>query len=71
VNGVRLGLDATAEQYANVIGNLFRDRDRYEEMSMAAFQEYETRLNWRAGVNSLIALLEECLAPRYKAVHRV
>jgi glycosyltransferase involved in cell wall biosynthesis len=61
VNGVRLGLDATAEQYANVISNLFRDRDRYEEMSMAAFQEYETRLNWRVGVNSLIALLEECL----------
>jgi glycosyltransferase involved in cell wall biosynthesis len=62
MNGICLSLEATADEYAREIYKLFVDRDRYEHMGIDSFCEYETRLNWRTAVTSLIHLMKECTA---------
>lgn len=61
VNGIRLPLAATAEDYAREILRMFRDQDFYEGLCLTSFEEFETRLNWRTSVRSLIQLMAECV----------
>lgn len=59
VNGMTFALQAPVKEYCDYIVNLMRDRKRYEEMALASFHEYETRLNWSSAVNSVSKLIQE------------
>ncbi len=48
VTGLLLPLDASPDDYANRILALWRQRDDYLAMCLAARRKYETRLNWSA-----------------------
>ncbi len=59
INGQTFALDATVQVYCDYIVNLFQNRQHYEEMALASFHEYETRLNWEAAVKRVGDLLIE------------
>ena len=46
LNGYRLGLDATGQDFADKILSTFRETERYRAMRRRARQKYETDLNW-------------------------
>jgi glycosyltransferase involved in cell wall biosynthesis len=45
-NGYLLESDATANDYANIITSVFRDKEKYIELRRSSRIEFETRLNW-------------------------
>lgn len=57
-NGLLLPAAAEAPEYAAAIIAIWRDRQRYAAMQLAARQAYETRLNWQAWG----AVLEQVIA---------
>jgi glycosyltransferase involved in cell wall biosynthesis len=59
VNGVRLPLTASAENYADHIWQLFHDRSAYRSMALAGWEEYKRRLNWETSISSLLPLLAQ------------
>ena len=48
VNGKLFSVDDDIETIAEAIYNLFNDYDSYVELARSAFNEYTTRLNWKA-----------------------
>ncbi len=61
LNGMTFGLAAPVEAYCKYIVEVMRDYSRYENLALASFNEYETRLNWRSAVNTATQLIEEFL----------
>lgn len=59
VNGACLPSSAAAGDFAALIRTWFEDPAAYEALSVGAFREYESRLNWTASVRALIALCQE------------
>jgi glycosyltransferase involved in cell wall biosynthesis len=56
INGVTLPSDATATHYASVIADILCNPGMYSRLSRGARGEYETRLNWDVGVQTLLGL---------------
>jgi glycosyltransferase involved in cell wall biosynthesis len=46
VTGALFDVDAPSEEYADSVWRMMEDRRRYEEMALAAFDEYERNLSW-------------------------
>jgi glycosyltransferase involved in cell wall biosynthesis len=46
-NGQLFSLEQGAESYADYIDLLFSSKEQYRDLSIAAYQEYNTRLNWQ------------------------
>jgi glycosyltransferase involved in cell wall biosynthesis len=61
VNGMTFALDAAVSEYCTYIVDLMRDPGRYEELALASFNEYETRLNWGSAVKTVSGLMGELL----------
>ena len=61
VNGVRIPLTASADDYAKQILQLFDDRKAYTSMALAGWEEYRQRLNWETSISSLLSLLGQGL----------
>jgi glycosyltransferase involved in cell wall biosynthesis len=61
LNGKTFALQAKPEDYCAYVVKLMRDLPRYEELALASFNEYETRLNWRTAVNTTAGLIKEIL----------
>jgi len=59
VNGMTFGLDASIQIYADYIVDLMHDRQRYDALSLSAYQEYETRLNWKSATKQVKTLIAE------------
>jgi glycosyltransferase involved in cell wall biosynthesis len=59
LNGKLFPLSATATDYADHIFNLFSNYDRYEELALSSFHEFQTRLNWNSSGKALFALLND------------
>jgi len=57
INGMTFGLDAPIRVYCDYIVSLFQDRARYEELALSAYNEYVTRLNWKAATGNIRNLL--------------
>lgn len=55
-SGVLLPPDATPAQYASVMAEILSSPDVYARLSRGARREFETRLNWDAGVQTLLNL---------------
>lgn len=58
INGMTFGLDASVETYGQYIMNLMQHYDEYEKLALSAFNEYETRLNWKTAAHSVIQLIQ-------------
>lgn len=59
LNGMTFGLDDSVKTYCDYIVNVFHDRKRYENMALAAYNEYVTRLNWKVSADRVKRLLED------------
>ncbi len=57
-NGYTLPLDASGEDYANLIAQNLSDSSHYQQLVLASRQEYETRLNWARWADSVSPLIE-------------
>lgn len=53
-NGYALPPAARGEDYARVVRDLWRDRERYSALSRTSRDEYEARLNWGAWAAAMI-----------------
>jgi glycosyltransferase involved in cell wall biosynthesis len=59
VNGYTFDPQASADDYCRAVTDLFAGYSRYREMALAAFNEYESRLNWTVAARTVKRLLAE------------
>lgn len=59
VNGMTFGLDAPVDTYCNYIVNTLANREQYQQLALAAFNEFETRLNWQVAADSVVRMIKE------------
>ncbi len=59
VNGMTFGLNAPIEHYRDYIISLMHNYSRYEEMALAAFHEYDSRLNWNAAIAAVSGMIRK------------
>jgi glycosyltransferase involved in cell wall biosynthesis len=59
VNGIRLPLTSSAENYSEHIWRLFHDSTAYRSMALAGWEEYGQRLNWDVAISTLLLLLAQ------------
>jgi len=64
INGVTLPPSAQPDDYAKEIQRLFANRSAYKQLASGAFREYQTRLNWRSGVDQLLTLAKQAVGNR-------
>ncbi len=59
VNGKLFRPGAHVSEYCAYVSDLMSDRRRYEELSLSAFNEFRTRLDWNVGAATVKTLMEE------------
>ncbi len=57
VNGKLFDLHSASIEYSEYIFDIFTNYDRYQELALSAFNEYESRLNWRVSGQKVKDLL--------------
>ncbi|MBW4554044.1 MAG: glycosyltransferase family 4 protein [Aphanocapsa sp. GSE-SYN-MK-11-07L] len=57
LNGKLFDQDADSNEYCEYIYNIFTNYARYKELALSAFNEYESRLNWRVSGKRIKELL--------------
>ena len=57
VNGYRLPLEAGGEVYANLIREIFTDKDRYQKLIRSSRAKYENELNWNVWGEKVRAII--------------
>ncbi|MDB5406171.1 MAG: glycosyltransferase, family [Rhodospirillales bacterium] len=62
VTGVCLPPDSSAEEFGRTMLEIFGDRRRYEAMALRSYDEYATRLNWRAFGDRCLQIMTDLLA---------
>lgn len=70
INGICLSLDSKPEIFARNINEIIQDRDRYSELCLGGFHEYETRLNWDSTASSLVEICREAVRSRSSAFQK-
>jgi glycosyltransferase involved in cell wall biosynthesis len=59
INGMVFPLNAGTQEYCDYISNIMSNQDRYLQLALDSFNEYESRLNWdTAGRTAMKYLLE-------------
>jgi len=61
LNGKLFQLEAEVSEYCNYISNKFDDYDRYKQLALSSFNEYETRLNWQVAGKKAKQVLSEII----------
>lgn len=56
-NGFLLNTDNQVVHYADVICENFRDKRKYNELSLSSYNEFSTRLNWNSSGKSLSRII--------------
>jgi glycosyltransferase involved in cell wall biosynthesis len=59
VNGMTFALDAAPEVYCRYMIDLMQNYSRYEDLALSAFNDYQTRLNWRVATAAVKQLIQE------------
>jgi len=60
-NGMTFSLSSKIDEYCGYISDLMADRERYKQLALNSYHEYESRLNWdSAGKSVKTLLLEYC-----------
>ena len=57
-NGQTFPIDASPEDYCELIETHFSSREKYRQLALNSFNEYETRLNWRVSGKKVRELIE-------------
>lgn len=57
LNGMTFALDASVSVYCEYIIQLMQNYNRYEEMALNSFHEFETRLNWQVAADQVKQLI--------------
>ncbi|MEJ7766819.1 MAG: glycosyltransferase family 4 protein, partial [Chitinophagaceae bacterium] len=58
-NGFALDQSAGVNDYADLICDLFLDKDKYTALAESSYEEYKNRLNWKTAGESLTQLMEQ------------
>lgn len=58
-NGIILDQGALPEQYAKAIYEAYTDKAHYNELSLSAFNDFETRLNWNVAMDKVINYMKQ------------
>lgn len=58
-NGIMLQCGIAPEEYAKQIYNAYTDNNRYNELALGAFNDYETRLNWNVATDKVVKYMKE------------
>ncbi|MBK5720240.1 glycosyltransferase family 4 protein [Dysgonomonas sp. Marseille-P4677] len=58
LNGIILDLDAKPREYAKNIYNTYSDKNYYNKLSLSAFNDFETRLNWDVAMDTIIKYMK-------------
>lgn len=61
INGFMFNKDSEIEVFSESIMTLFKDKDRYTDLSASSFNEYKTRLNWEHSIRRFRAILQEVI----------
>lgn len=59
INGVSFSLDASIADYCNYLINIMQNYATYQALALSAFNEYETRLNWKVSVEKVKNFINE------------
>ncbi len=59
INGMTFSLQATSEKYCQYLIPLMQNYPQYEALALSAFNEYETRLNWRVAVAKVREIIKK------------
>jgi len=59
INGCTFPLEARIDEYAEYLISLIKNEDKYKEISLNAFNEYKTRLNWEVNTKKAYALMQK------------
>lgn len=59
INGMTFGLDAQPSVFCQYIVGMMQNMEQYEALALSAYNEYETRLNWKASTARVKGLLAE------------
>ena len=59
INGMTFALDASVSTYCNYIVDLMQQRARYEALSLSAYNEFITRLNWKVATQTVKKMMQE------------
>jgi glycosyltransferase involved in cell wall biosynthesis len=59
VNGMKFAFESNVTHYCDYIIHLMQNYSEYEELALASFNEYETRLNWRTSTGTVKQLIAE------------
>jgi glycosyltransferase involved in cell wall biosynthesis len=59
VNGMTFGLDAPIDTYCTYIVNALANRETYQQLALASFNEFETRLNWGVAAGNVAKMIRE------------
>ncbi len=61
VNGKTFSLRAPIAEYSRYVGDLMQNYSMYEQLALSAYNEYQTRLNWRSAGEKVKQLLTEII----------
>jgi glycosyltransferase involved in cell wall biosynthesis len=61
INGICLSIDSKPVNFAETIREILKDKDRYSELCLGAFNEYKSRLNWDSMAGALVNLCREAV----------
>ena len=61
INGHTFSLSESPSAYADFIQGHFSNYNRYEQLALSSFEEYEKRLNWGTAGKTIMDLLKTCL----------
>jgi glycosyltransferase involved in cell wall biosynthesis len=62
VNGKMFGAGFSVDDCVGYVLSLMNDYDRYKDLAISSFREYETRLNWRVAAKRVKRMLEEIVS---------
>jgi glycosyltransferase involved in cell wall biosynthesis len=58
-NGYTFAANESSDVYADAIGAILKDPDRYEQLAVSSYREFRSRLTWDASLDALSQLLEQ------------
>lgn len=58
INGKMFSLEQEDKDYADYIFSVFNDRNKYVQLSLSSYDEYEERLNWNVAGKKIACLLQ-------------
>lgn len=69
-NGYLLPSEATSNEYAQIIRDIFNDKEKYRQLRLSSREEFEERLNWRVWEKKMNNLLHQVITAERNTVEK-